>query len=199
MGLQGNVVEGRLRCPVDGVWKVSVCHLAEATGRGSESNELGFLGCQEKWTHSLEEHYDAKYVDFEMLQQIGDLDLMNLWKDLGDARARNDDIQSSDALALDLLNSRSRVGLGDTVNFDNDQRASFASGECFQRSCCAGVSYSTNDNVIRSRKEDLGEAEAETYSTRQGIDSRLLEICSPRLAPVMRTVVFEAMIATIAS
>lgn len=164
MCLQSDVVERHLGCAIDRVREVARRHLAQARRRRPKCHELGFLGREKQWADGLEEQDDAKHIDLNMLLQIRNLHFMNRWEDLGDSRIGNDDVQSSDALALDFLNGCRGVGFGDAVDFDDDQGAAFASGEPFERVCCGGVAHGTDDDVVGARKVFLCEAVAQTCS-----------------------------------
>ena len=116
MGFEGDIVERHLGCPVDGIGEVSSCHLAQTSRGRPKRYELWLLCFQKQWTHSLEEQDDSKHVDLKMLEQVGNVDFVNLWKHLGNTCIRNDDIQSGNPLALDILDGCGRVGFRDAID-----------------------------------------------------------------------------------
>lgn len=162
MSLEGDVVERRLGCAVDGIGEVAGCHLAQTTCRRSEGHELGLLGRQKERAYGLEEQDDAEDIDLKVLEQVGDLDFVNWWEDLGDTRAGDQNVDRGDALALDFLDGGSWVSLGEAVDLDNDQRATLAGGKRLECCGCAGVAHSTDDDVVGARKVHLCEAVAQT-------------------------------------
>lgn len=96
--LERDVVQSRFGRAVGGVGEVALLHVRQAGRGGAERDELGRFGMVEEGQDGLEEVDDAAHVDFEVLPDIGNLDLADGWEDLGDTSVGDDDIQSRDAV-----------------------------------------------------------------------------------------------------
>ena len=185
-----NSLAGAIRCH----WKGAQFHTTNASQRASDSDNLGPVALLHQRKRGLEQVQRSESIDGDMFLDDGRVAGSERCKVVADACVGDDKVEVSDSLFYERGDGGGGVGLGFVVDFHNDEFAGrgFGDGGKFFRCELLGITDAGDDGGGGTGEVGLNEAEADAWGL---VKRRVLmrvnkrEEYSPRLAPVMRTLV----------
>lgn len=196
MDLADDPVENGLAGPICGHGEGPHVHTADAPHGASDSDKLGALALLlQQWKRGLEQIKGSEPVDGDVFLDDGRVTGRERGEVVADARVGDDEVEAGDSLFLERCDRGGGVGLGLVVDLHNDEFAGRAFGDGGELLRCRvlRIANAGDDGRGRAGEVDFDEAEADAWGTGKGRGLKRMkkgvEECSPRLAPVMRTLV----------
>ena len=195
MDLADDPVENGLAGPICGHGEGALIHTTNAPHGASDSDKLGTLALLQQWKRGLEQIKRSEPIDGDMFLDDGRVTGREGGEVVADACVCDDKVEAGDSLFFKRCDGGGGVGLGLVVDLHDDELAGRAFGDGGELLRCRvlGVADAGDDGRGRAGEVNLDEAEADAWCTGKERDLRGMkkgiEEFSPRLAPVMRTVV----------
>lgn len=154
MDLLGHIVQRSFGRAIDGIGHGNHLHPSDRACRGSNGDEFGRLSrILEQWENGLKQDDHTDDVDLVVFEKVRNLSVFDQGKHLHDAGIGDNNVERRDLVGgSKLLYSSGGVGLGVTVDLDDDERTRLSAWDLVEglARLAGRVSHGSHDGVIGS-------------------------------------------------